>query len=180
MPQLTDLHEYRQKIFTALKQAGYPVDAWKVEYEAELATNPTTRARPFTVLTPPKYGRIQKLRPGFEEFISHPAHGKPVPRCQAARKLTGGREQCKKFALNGRHLCRTHGGAKGSGMISEQGRKTQIAAVTKHGNETSFKRRARNIASQQLKALENQAREIEMLSGLGKPMAHVKRKKPNK
>jgi hypothetical protein len=167
MPQLTDIHEYRQKIFTALKQAGYPVDAWKVEYEAELATNPTARARPFTVLTPPKYGKIKKIRPGFEEFIAHPRHGKPIPRCQAAKKRTNGKVQCGKFAIKGKHLCRSHGGAAGCGKLSEQGRQNQIAAVTQHGNETIAKRRARSVASQELKSLEKQARVTGIIAGVG-------------
>jgi hypothetical protein len=153
MPQLTDLHEYRQKIFTALKQAGYPVDAWKVEYEAELATNPTARARPFTVLTPPKYGKIRKLRPGFEEFIAHPRHGKPIPRCQAAKKRTNGKVQCGKFAINGKHLCRSHGGAAGCGKLSEQARKNQIAGVTVHGTQTSAIRKMRSEMSKERKRL---------------------------
>jgi hypothetical protein len=187
MPQLTDLHEYRQKIFTALKQAGYPVDAWKVEYEAELATNPTARARPFTVLKPPKYGKIRKLRPGFEEFIAHPAHSKPVPRCQAAKKRTNGKVQCSKFAVKGMHLCRTHGGGAGSGRLSEQGRQNQIASVTVHGGKTAAKKRARRVASQELKSLEKQARETGIitavgsrgpywkLSRIGAPMGHLRR-----
>jgi hypothetical protein len=166
MPQLTDLHEYRQKIFTALKQAGYPVDAWKVAYEAELATNPTARARPFTVLTPPKYGKIRKLRPGFEEFIAHPRHGKPIPRCQAARKRTGGETQCKKFAANGTHLCRTHGGAKGSGFMTEKKRMNQIASVTIHGNETMVKRDLRDFARKELNILHKIGLSIDVIDSM--------------
>jgi len=177
---------YREKIFNALREAGHPVDRWQREYEQDLAANPTARARPFTTMIPPKYGRIQKLRPGFEEFIPHPRHGQPIARCQAARKRTGGKVQCSKFAIKGKHLCRTHGGAAGSGMLSDQGRKKQIASVTVDGSETVEKRRARSLASKQLRRLERQAREIGMVSGLGsrgayfkanrvgQPMAHLK------
>ena len=176
-------------MFNALREAGHPVDQWHREYEEELARNPIAKSRPFTKLTPPKYGKIQKLCPGFVEFIPHPRHGKPVPRCQAARKRTGGKVQCKKFAANGTHLCRTHGGAKGSGVLTSAGREKQRAAVTQHGNETAAKRQARRLATQRLKALEKQAREIGMITGLGsrgpywKPnrvgqaMAHLKRVK---
>lgn len=129
------------------------MDVWRSEHEAELAANPTARSRPFTKISPPKYGKIQKLRPGFEEFILHPAHGKPVPRCQAAKKRTGGKVQCGKFAVKGKHLCRTHGGACGSGRVSEQGRKNQIASVTQHGGETLVKRRARSEAAMMRKKL---------------------------
>lgn len=144
----TDLNAYRDRIHAALKRAGYPVDLWRSEHEAELAANPTARARPFTKITPPLYGKIQKLRPGFEEFILHPAHGKPVSRCQAAKKRTGGKVQCGKFAVRGKHLCRTHGGAVGSGRLSEQGRKNQRLAVTMHEGETVAKRRRRCEAVQ--------------------------------
>lgn len=187
MNSKSELDAYRERIISAMRGAGLPVDQWQQEYEKDLAENPTAKSRPFTKLKPPKYGRIQKLRPGFEEFIPHPAHGRPVPRCQAARKHTGGKEQCKKFAANGTHLCRSHGGAAGSGKISEKGRKNQIASVTQHGNETSAKRQARKEATQRLKAIEKQARQIGMISGLGsrgpywipnrvgQPMEHLRR-----
>lgn len=146
-PTPTDLNAYRNRIHAALNQAGYPVDVWHSEYQAELASNPTAKARPFTKITPPKYGKIQKVRSGFEEFMPHPAHENPVPRCQAAKKRTGVKVQCGKFAIKGKHLCRTHGGAAGSGRVSEQGRKNQIASVTQHGDETLEKRKARSVAA---------------------------------
>ncbi len=185
----SELDAYREKIFNALREAGHPVDAWQDDYERDLSANPTARARPFTVLPEPKFGKIRKLRPGFTETIPHPRHGKPIPRCQAAKKRTGGKIQCGKFAIRGRHLCRTHGGAAGSGKLTDEGRRNQITAVTQHGNETIAKRRARSFASKGLRKLERQAREIGMVSGLGsrgpywkpnrkgQPMAHLKRGK---
>ena len=140
----SDLDAYRQQVFEALRAAGHPVDQWQDDYERDLAANPQGRPRPFTTITPPAYGKITKLRPGFEEFVSHPRHGQLIARCQAARKRTGGREQCKKFAIRGKHLCRTHGGGKGSGKLSEEGRQNQIASVTIHGSETIEKRRKRS------------------------------------
>jgi len=182
-----DLDDYRKRVFEALRAEGFPIDEWQDDYERDLAANPLGRPRPFTTITPPAYGKITKLRPGFEEFLCHPRHGKPVPRCQAARKRTGGKVQCSKFAIKGKHLCRTHGGAKGSGVLSSAGREKQRAAVTQNGNETTAKRRARSLASKELKRLERQAKQIGMVSGLGsrgpywkpnrkgQPMAHLKR-----
>ena len=167
MSSKSDIDAYREKVFAAMREAGFPIDQWHREYEEDLAANPTAKSRPFTKITPPKFGKIQKLRPGFEEFIPHPRHGKPVPRCQAARKLTVGKEQCRKFAANGTHLCGTHGGAKGSGKLTEQGRENQIASVTKHGDETIAKRQARSLASKVLKTLEKRMRENGMMTGLG-------------
>ena len=185
----SDLDAYRERVFAALREADYPVEQWHRQYEEELAANPTARARPFTTLTAPKYGKLTKLRPGFTETIPHPRHRRPVPRCQAAKKRTNGKVQCSKFAIKGKHLCRTHGGAVGSGMLSDQGRKKQIASVTVDGSETLEKRRARSVASEELKRLERQAKQIGMIGGLGsrgpywkpnrvgQPMAHLKRVK---
>ncbi len=185
----SDLDAYREKIFNALREAGHPVDAWQRELEAQIAADPLGRPRPFTTITPPTFGKITILRPGFTETIPHPRHSKPVPRCQAAKKRTGGKIQCSKFAIKGKHLCRTHGGAAGSGKLTDQGRQNQITAVSQHGNETVAKRRARSLASKELRRLERLARERSLISGLGsrgpywKPnrvgqqMAHLKRGK---
>ena len=182
-----DLDEYRQQVFEALRAEGFPIDQWQDDYERDLAANPTAKARPFTTITPPAYGKITKLRPGFTETIPHPRHSKPVLRCQASLKGSGGKTQCSKFALRGKHLCRTHGGAAGSGKLTDEGRKTQIASVTVDGSETVEKRRARSLASIELKRLERLARERSLISGLGsrgpyfkpnrvgQPMAHLKR-----
>jgi len=184
-----DLDDYRKRVFEALRAEGFPIDEWQREYEQDIAADPTARARPFTTITPPTFGKIQKLRPGFEEFVSHPRHGKPVPRCQAAKKRTNGKVQCSKFAIKGKHLCRTHGGGKGSGKLTDEGRQNQIASVTIHGSETIEKRRARSLASKELKRLERQAKQVGMVSGLGSrgpywkadrkgsPMAHLRRGK---
>jgi len=187
MDSKIDLDDYRQRVFDALRAEGFPIDQWQSDLEAQIAADPLGRLRPFTVLSEPKFGKIRKLRPGFTETIPHPAHGKPIPRCQAAKKRTGGKIQCSKFAIKGKHLCRTHGGAKGSGVLSSAGREKQRAAVTQNGNETTAKRRARSLASKELKRLERQAKQIGMVSGLGsrgpywkpnrkgQPMAHLKR-----
>jgi hypothetical protein len=160
MPSPTALNAYRERIYAALKEAGYPVDQWHSEIKADQAAYPTARARPYTQITPPAYGKIRKLRPGFHEFLPHPAHGKPVPRCQAAKKRTGGKVQCGKFAVKGRHLCRTHGGGKGSGVITPQGRESQRRAVTLHGDETVAKRKTRRDAVRLRKMLGMELKKI--------------------
>jgi hypothetical protein len=116
-------------------------------------------------------------------------HGAPIPRCQAAKKRTQGKIQCSKFSLKNNHLCRTHGGAIGSGVQSEQGRQNQIAAVTKNGNETRAKRSKRSAASKELKLLETLGKALELINTVGsrgpyyKPnrigisMAHVNKKR---
>lgn len=191
MPASTAIEKQREKIYAAMKSAGYPVDEWHTEIQAEQAANPTAKARPrpFTQIIAPKYGKIQKLRPGFEEFRPHPRHGAPIPRCQAAKKRTGGKVQCGAFAVKGKHLCRTHGGAAGSGKNSVQGRENQRRAVTVYGNETIAKRQARSAASKKRKEILRDAKAAGIITGLGtrgpyykperkgKPMEHIKQPK---
>ena len=187
----SDLDAYREKIFNALREAGHPVDAWQRELEAQIAADPLGRPRPFTTITPPAFGKITKLRPGFTETIPHPRHSKPVPRCQAAKKRTNGKIQCSKFAIKGKHLCRTHGGAAGSGKLTDQGRQNQIASVSIHGgSETIEKRRKRSEASKASKELARLAVKLGLTATtgiprgpyfkpnrIGQPMAHLKRGK---
>jgi hypothetical protein len=153
----------------------------------KLSSLPTCRS--FKIIKAPSYGKIKNLRPGFTETIPHPNHGTPIPRCQAAKKRTKGKIQCSKFALKNNHLCRTHGGAKGSGVQSKQGRQHQISELTKHGYETRAKRSKRSVASKELKLLEKLGKVIGLINSAGsrgpyiKPnrkgiaMAHVSRKK---
>ena len=184
-----DLNAYRQQVFEQLKNKGYPVEAWQAHYDAKLAQDPLSRRRPFTLLPQPLHGRITHLRPGFTETIPHPKHQHPVPRCQAYRKHTNRTEQCKGFAMKGKHLCHKHGGARGSGIQSPEGRQNQIDASMKHGNETRLKRAQRSLAGHERRELELIGRSIGMISGLGsrgpyfkpnrvgQPMAHLKRKR---
>jgi hypothetical protein len=146
-------------------------------------------SRSFKIIKAPSYGKIKNLRPGFTETIPHPMHGAPIPRCQAAKKRTEGKIQCSKFSLKNNPLCRTHGGAIGSGVQSPEGRQNQIAAVTKHGHETRAKRSKRSAASKELKLIEKLGKVIGLINSAGsrgcyyKPnrkgtaMAHVSRKK---
>ena len=188
MAKKDDIEEYRQLVFQRLKELGHPIDQWQAELDKAQALDPLAKRRPFKVIQPPAFGNITCLRPGFTETIPHPHHGGPVPRCQAFKKHTGKTQQCKKFAIRGKHLCRTHGGAAGSGIQSPEGRQNQIKAVTLHGNETRLKRAQRSHASQRLKELERVGRELGIIDGSGsrgpywkpdrkgQPMQHLQRK----
>ena len=74
-----------------------------------------------------------------------------VPRCQARSKRSG--EQCRKPAMRGKSVCRTHGGAS-TGPKTEQGRKRCAAAKTIHGRETRDIRLKRADKLRELRALE--------------------------
>jgi hypothetical protein len=124
-------------------------------------------SRSFKIIKAPSYGKIKNLRPGFTETIPHPMHGAPIPRCQAAKKRTEGKIQCSKFSLKNNPLCRTHGGAIGSGVQSPEGRQNQIAAVTKHGHETRAKRSKRSAASKELKLIEKLGKVIGLINSGG-------------
>ena len=63
--------------------------------------------------------------------------------CQATAKHS--RVQCKKAALRGKNVCRTHGGAS-TGPRTEQGRAKCAEARIIHGNSTREKRK-QNAAS---------------------------------
>lgn len=189
MAKKDSLDQYRQLVFQRLRELGCPIDQWQSEIDEAQALDPLAKRRPFTTIQPPAFGKITCLRPGFQEFVEHPVHKALIPRCQAARKRTGGKIQCAKFAIKGRHLCRTHGGAAGSGIQSPEGRQNQIAAVTQHGNETRLKRAQRSHAGQELRKLEQIGRSLGMIDGsgsrgpyfkhnrVGQPMEHLSRKK---
>ena len=63
--------------------------------------------------------------------------------CQATAKHS--RVQCKKAAMKGKAVCRTHGGAS-TGPRTEQGRQRCAEAKTIHGKDTRAKR-AQNAVS---------------------------------
>ena len=67
--------------------------------------------------------------------------------CQATAKHS--RVQCKKAALRGKNVCRTHGGAS-TGPRTEQGRAKCAEARTIHGNSTREKRKQNAISATKL------------------------------
>jgi hypothetical protein len=62
--------------------------------------------------------------------------------CQATSKRT--RKQCKAPALNGKSVCRIHGG-RSNGPRTAEGRQRCAEAKTVHGNETRAKRAERKL-----------------------------------
>ena len=67
--------------------------------------------------------------------------------CQATAKHS--RVQCKKAALQGKNVCRTHGGAS-TGPKTEQGRQRCAEAKTLHGMQTRAKRKQNAISATKL------------------------------
>ena len=74
-----------------------------------------------------------------------------VPRCQARSKRSG--EQCRKAAMRGKSVCRTHGGAS-TGPRTAAGRAKCAEVKTVHGRETRAKREARAVKLRELRELE--------------------------
>lgn len=75
-----------------------------------------------------------------------------APRCQAKSKRSG--EQCRKAAMRGKKVCRTHGGAS-TGPKTLEGRQRCAEAKTVHGWETRAIRSKRDIKLRELHKIEN-------------------------
>ena len=86
-------------------------------------------------------------------------------RCQAKSKHTG--KQCRKAAMKGKAVCRTHGGAS-TGPKTAEGRKRCAAARTTHGQETTAMRKEYREASARLAELEEMAYLLGIMSGARK------------
>ena len=78
--------------------------------------------------------------------------GTAVPRCQARSKHSGC--QCRKAAMTGKRVCRTHGGAS-TGPRTEAGRARCADAKTVHGRETRAIRAKRDAKLRELRELEH-------------------------
>ena len=83
-------------------------------------------------------------------------------RCQALSKRS--REQCKKAAMHGKQVCRTHGG-RSTGPKTPEGRQRIADAKTVHGDESRAKRRERSESSAYLRELEDAAWALNMMTG---------------
>lgn len=82
--------------------------------------------------------------------------------CQATSKRTG--QQCKAPALNGKHVCRFHGGMS-TGPKTPGGRDRCAKAKYVHGQETSALRADRRLASARLAMLESIGWSLKMMTG---------------
>ena len=83
-------------------------------------------------------------------------------RCQAHAKST--REQCRKPALRGKRVCRTHGG-RSTGPNTAEGRRRCAEVKTVHGRETREARANRRVKIAELQELEALGRELGIIGG---------------
>ena len=82
--------------------------------------------------------------------------------CNAKSKRT--KQQCRNPAIKGKTKCKHHGG-RSTGSKTPEGKARQIAANTKHGNETRGIRKARRTRLAELYELEMLGRELGLISG---------------
>ena len=74
-----------------------------------------------------------------------------VARCRAKSKRSG--EQCRKAAMRGKKVCRTHGGAS-TGPKTPEGRQRCAEAKTVHGREARAIRSKRDAKLRELREIE--------------------------
>ena len=84
-----------------------------------------------------------------------------VARCQAKSKRSG--EQCRKAAMRGKKVCRTHGGAS-TGPKTPEGRRRCAEAKTVHGRETRAIRSKRDAKLRELRAIEITMKEAGLIT----------------
>lgn len=75
-----------------------------------------------------------------------------VSRCQAKSKRSG--DQCRKAAMRGKMVCRTHGGAS-TGPRTPEGRQRCAEAKTIHGRETRAIRSKRAVKLKELRQIDS-------------------------
>lgn len=95
----------------------------------------------------------------YEPFTT--SFGAAAARCQAKSKRSGA--QCRKPAMRGKAVCRTHGGAS-TGAKTQQGRERCAQVKTVHGWETREIRRKRAEKLRELRELEGAMQVLGMLS----------------
>ena len=82
------------------------------------------------------------------------------PRCQAKSKRSG--DQCRKAAMRGKMVCRTHGGAS-TGPKTPEGRQRCAEAKTIHGWETRGIRAKRDEKLRELRELERTMKDLGLI-----------------
>lgn len=82
--------------------------------------------------------------------------------CNAKSKRT--KQQCRNPAIKGKTKCKHHGGYS-TGSKTPEGKARQIAANTKHGNETRAIREERSAKLAELYELEMLGRKLGLISG---------------
>ena len=82
--------------------------------------------------------------------------------CNAKSKRT--KQQCRNPAIKGKTKCKHHGG-RSTGSRTPEGKARQVAANTKHDNETRAIREERSTKLAELYELEMLGRELGLISG---------------
>ena len=93
---------------------------------------------------------------------------------QCSAKSKRSQERCRNPAIKGKTKCKHHGG-RSTGCKTPEGKARQIAANTKHGNETRAIREERSAKLAELYELEKEMRNMGMVEG-----SWVSRKPPNR
>ena len=83
---------------------------------------------------------------------------------QCSAKSKRSQERCRNPAMKGKNTCLHHGG-RSRGSTTTDGHARQIAANTKHGNETRAIREERSAKLAELYELEMLGRELGLISG---------------
>ena len=91
--------------------------------------------------------------------------GATALRCQARSKRSGA--QCRKAAIKGKRVCRTHGGTS-TGPRTLQGRERCANARTVHGREGRAARLVRAEKLRELRQIEAVMMELGMIGIIGK------------
>ena len=83
---------------------------------------------------------------------------------QCSAKSKRSQKRCRNPAIKGKNTCLHHGG-RSRGSTTTDGRARQIAANTKHGDETRAIREERSAKLAELYELEMLGRELGLISG---------------
>ena len=83
---------------------------------------------------------------------------------QCSAKSKRSQERCRNPAMKGKNICLHHGG-RSRGSTTKDGRARQIAANTKHGNETRAIREERSAKLAELYEIEKKMRSMGMVEG---------------
>ena len=83
---------------------------------------------------------------------------------QCSAKSKRSQERCRNPAIKGKTKCKHHGGPS-TGSRTPAGKARQIAANTKHGNETRAIREERSVKLAELYELEMMGRKLGLISG---------------
>ena len=100
----------------------------------------------------------------IREKADYTTLGGRVTCTQCSAKSKRSQERCRNPAIKGKTKCKHHGG-RSTGSRTPEGKTRQIAANTKHGNETRAIREERSAKLAELYELEMLGRELGLISG---------------